>query len=533
LNPAFTTETLYSDLKKRKASNFLIANFIVPTAIVELKNISKAFSGVKALSNVSLKIYPGECLGLVGENGAGKSTLMKILSGVWPVGTYSGEMIVDGRLAPFEGPKQASDAGVSIIHQELSLFQELSIAENIFLGEMPSRLGVVRGKELLRRTQKILDKLKFPLSPEAKVKTLSVGERQLVEIARAFRRPVKVLIFDEPTSALTDREIDHLFELIHELKTQGVACVYITHKLPEIHELCDRVTVLRDGQTVADFEKSMLTDEAMIEAMVGRKIDSVFPPKRPLDSQRAVELKVENLSYRDRKTGVLLLNNVSFEVRKGEIFGIAGLMGSRRTELLLSIFGSLDAERISGTIWIGGKEVQIHSPIDAIQNGIGLVTEDRKVSGLVLEMDVKSNLTLPILRRLSRFLTIRGTEERDLVDYYIKVLRIKTPNLSFKVRNLSGGNQQKVIIGRWLSTKPKILLLDEPTRGIDVMAKAEIYYLMRQLVDQGLTLILVSSELPEVVSLSDRVLVMREGRVAGLLSGGEMSQKSIMEKAAA
>ncbi len=501
--------------------------------IVELRNISKEFSGVRALSNVNLSIYAGECLGLVGENGAGKSTLMKVLSGVWPAGTFDGDMFVEGRSVLFYEPKDASSAGIAIIHQELSLFQELSIAENIFMGDMPATLGIVKAKDVVERSREILERLHFDIDPLTLVKDLSVGEQQLVEIARAFRRPIKVLILDEPTSALSDREIENLFSLIRDLKRQGVACVYISHKLPEIHELCDRITVLRDGESVAHLEKKNLSDGAIIEAMVGRKIEAIFPPKRPFDANREVLLEVRNLNYKDPKTGIPLLKEVSFDVRKGEIFGIAGLMGSRRTEILLSIFGALQADKTSGEMFLEGKPLHVQSPIDAIQAGIGLVTEDRKISGLVLEMDVQSNLTLPILRRLSRFLTIKGNEEKDLVDYYIRILRIKTPHANFKVRNLSGGNQQKVIIGRWLSTKPKILLLDEPTRGIDVMAKAEIYYLMRQLVDQGLTLVLVSSELPEVVSLSDRVLVMREGMVAGLLSGKEMSQKSIMERAAA
>jgi len=482
---------------------------------------------------VSLRAFAGECLGLVGENGAGKSTLMKILSGIWPRGTYTGGILIDGESVEFAGPKEATQAGIAIIHQELSLFEELSVAENIFIGDFPSSLGVVKQKALFEKSEAILRKLNFTISPYARVKQLSVGERQLVEIARAFTKPVKVLIFDEPTSALTDREIETLFRLIHELKATGVACIYISHKLPEIHELCSRVTVLRDGKTVGHFVKAELNDEALIEAMVGRKIDAIFPPKRPFQKDRPILLKAEHLQYRDSHSRKLLLNDISFDVRQGEIFGIAGLMGSRRTELLLSLFGSLAADKLSGSVELEGKQVDITSPSEAIHHGLALVTEDRKVTGLILEMDVKGNLTLPILRRLSKASVIRSEEESRLVQYYCKILRIKTPDENFKVRYLSGGNQQKVILGRWLSTQPKLLLLDEPTRGIDVLAKAEIYFLMRQLVDQGLTLILVSSELPEVVSLSDRVLVMREGKVAGLLQGNDISQKSIMERAAA
>jgi D-xylose transport system ATP-binding protein len=500
---------------------------------VELKGVSKSFSGIRALEKVSIEAYAGECLGLVGENGAGKSTLMKILSGVWPAGDYEGKIFLDGVEQKFEGPRAARQAGIAIIHQELSLFEELTVAENLFISDFPARLGVLNKRAMVEKSQALLKKFGFGISPHEQVKNLSVGERQLVEIARSFTHAVKVLIFDEPTSALTDREIESLFKFIHELKEHGVASIYISHKLPEIRELCERITVLRDGKSVAHFDHRNWTDQQLIESMVGRKIDSIFPPKRAYEPNREVILKVDDLQYVDSRTRLPLLKNVSFDVRRGEVFGISGLMGSRRTELVSALFGSLAADKISGKMTLNGQPVDIRSPQDAIRNGLALVTEDRKESGLVLEMDVKGNLTLPILKRLSSFATIRSFEESELVNYYCKVLRIKTPHHDFKVRNLSGGNQQKVIIGRWLSTQPKILLLDEPTRGIDVVAKAEIYHLIRELVDQGLTLILVSSELPEVVSLADRVLIMREGRVAGILEGEAINQVNIMEKAAA
>lgn len=503
------------------------------TPIIELKEISKSFSGVQALNKVSMIAYPGKCLGLLGENGAGKSTLMKVLSGVWPAGEYDGEIYLEGKIQKFSGPRDARAAGIAIIHQELSLFEELTVAENVFVSDLPSKMGVLNRASLIQQTEKLFEQFHFGIDPEAQVRSLSVGERQLVEIARAFTKPVKVIIFDEPTSALSDREIHNLFRLIGELKAKGVASIYISHKLPEIHAICDDITVLRDGHSVAHFEHDGFDDQRLIETMVGRKIDNIFPPKRSFDPSREVILKIDHFSYTNPKTRMPLLHNVSFDVRQGEIFGIAGLMGSRRTELVSAIFGCLRAEKTSGKMLLHGKEVVIDSPLDAIRNGLALVTEDRKGTGLVLEMDVKGNLTLPILKRLSRLATIRSVEESELVNYYCKILRIKTPSEHFKVRHLSGGNQQKVIIGRWLSTQPKILLLDEPTRGIDVLAKAEIYHLMRQLVDQGLTLIIVSSELPEVVSLCDRVMVMREGQVAGILEGSEISQITIMERAAA
>ncbi len=503
------------------------------SAVVELNHISKSFSGVQALKSVSLKAYAGRCLGLVGENGAGKSTLMKVLSGVWPYGDYEGSILLSGEPQKFYGPRDARDAGIAIIHQELSLFDELSVYENVWISDLPARYGVLAKKDALTKAKELLDRFDFPIDPEEKVKNLRMGERQLVEIARAFTKPVKVLIFDEPTSALSDKEIASLFKLIHGIKAKGVACLYISHKFPEIHELCDEVVVLRDGASVAHFTGDTFNESDLIEAMVGRTIENIFPPKRDFVEDRETILKVEGLSYNDMKSQRPLLRDISFDVREGEIFGIAGLMGSRRTELISALFGSLQAAKIEGTISLFGKKVDILSPKDAIRHGLALVTEDRKGSGLVLEMGVKGNMTLPILQRLSRLSTIRHIDESQLVSYYLKVLRIKTPNEDTKVRHLSGGNQQKVIIGRWLSTQPKILLLDEPTRGIDVLAKAEIYHLIRDLVDQGLTLIIVSSELPEIVSLSDRVLVMKEGRVAGILKAGEISQKAIMQKAAA
>ncbi|MBN8555343.1 MAG: sugar ABC transporter ATP-binding protein [Deltaproteobacteria bacterium] len=504
---------------------------ISETPTVELKSISKSFSGVKALENMQLKAFAGSCLGLMGENGAGKSTLMKVLSGIWVKGTYTGDLLVEGQKLEFENPIDASKAGIAIIHQELSLFKELSVAENIFMQRFPSWFGILQSKKLNEKANEILNRLGFKLSPEKKVKDLSIGEQQLVEIARAFVSKVKVLIFDEPTSALSDKEIENLFRLIRDLKAKGVACIYISHKLPEIREICDCVTVIRDGQWVADFET--FTDEQIIEAMVGRKIENVFPPKRPFNSARENLLEVRNLNVIDKNLNHKILDDISFDLKKGEILGISGLMGSGRSELLYSLFGGLAHCKTQVDVSLESKPISLKSPRAAIQSGLAFLTEDRKGSGLVLEMDVKSNMTLPILKKVSQALTIQFKKEKEVVDYYQRLLRIKTPSIHFKIRHLSGGNQQKVILGRWLSTAPKILLLDEPTRGIDVSAKAEIYHLIRDLVDQGLTLILVSSELPEIVSLSDRVLVLQEGKKVGLLSGNEISQENIMMRATA
>lgn len=503
------------------------------TIRVELKNISKAFSGVRALKDVSLRAYTGECLGLVGENGAGKSTLMKVLSGVWPSGSFQGEIQLDGKTVHFQSPKDALDSGIAIIHQELSLFEELSVAENIFIRDLPRSGLTIRWDEMFSKAEELLSRLRIQLDPASIVSSLSVGQKQLVEIARSFTKPVKVLIFDEPTSALSEAETKHLFERIEEIRSQGVACLYISHKFEEIERLCDRVTVLRDGECVKHFDSRERSSTELIEAMVGRKIENVFPQKRPPDPSRSVILSVKNLSYVDRRQGKPILSDISFDVRKSEVFGIAGLMGSRRTELLLSLFGSLDAVKVSGEIEVDGQILNTSSPRDSIRAGLALVTEDRKLNGLVLERSVQENMTLPVLKQLSQFSKISQKKESEIVDYYTRILRIKTASAQTLVRHLSGGNQQKVILGRWLSSKPKILLLDEPTRGIDVMAKAEIYYLIRDLVDQGLTLILVSSELPEIVSLADRVLVMKQGLNQGILEGSSISQTAIMERAVA
>lgn len=500
---------------------------------VELENISKFFGDIPALQNVSLKAYAGECLGLMGENGAGKSTLMKILSGVWPHGSFSGQIKIEGRSKSFSGPQQAADAGLAIIHQELSLFDEMSVAENIFMMDLPSKGGLFQKKDLYRDAEALMKRLNFHVPVDALVKSLSVGQRQLVEIARAFTRPVKILIFDEPTSALSDREIEILFSVIRDLKKQNVACIYISHKLPEIRELCERVSVLRDGRNAGSFDDNRWSDADLIEGMVGRKIENIFPPKRPFKTDRTTLLEVRDLTYQVSPSQKPVLDHIDFDLKEGEILGIAGLMGSRRTELVSALFGALKVPKISGKILMSGNEIEIETPQDAIRNGFGLVTEDRKLTGLVLEMDVRENMTLPILRKISKYFSIQAVRESELVDYYSKILRIKAASQTLKVRHLSGGNQQKVILGRWLSIQPKILMLDEPTRGIDVYAKSEIYFLMRQLVDQGLTLIVVSSELPEIVSMSDRVLVMREGKLAGILDGDSVSQQKIMEKIAA
>ncbi len=500
--------------------------------LVELRKISKSFSGVLALDDVSLRVRAGECVGLVGENGAGKSTLMKVLSGVWPDKSFTGEILLNGKLQNFSGPKDALDAGIAIIHQELSLFDEMTVAENIWMQDLPRQFGVVDFTKINADTEALLAQFNLDILPQTLVKHLSVGEKQILEIARSFTRHVRVLIFDEPTSALSDQEIESLFTLIDGIKAKGVACLYISHKLDEIHRLCERVVVLRDGRSVKEFDSKPWSTDALIEAMVGREIANLFPPKRPGQSRKAI-LEVRDLTYLDKALPRPLLDQISFDVREGEVFGIAGLLGSRRTELLMALFGSLSAQKVSGEILLEGKPLDHGDPRLAIQQGLGFVTEDRKGTGLLLDRSVRENMTLPILKQISRFWKINSKEEGGIVSHFSSLLRIKAASPEISIRHLSGGNQQKVILGRWLSSKPKILLLDEPTRGIDVRAKSEIYFLMRELVDQGLTLIVVSSELPEIVSLCDRVMVLRQGRNAGILEGSSVTQQKIMERAVA
>lgn len=497
---------------------------------LELKNISKSFFGVPALKNVSFVAQAGEVVGLCGENGAGKSTLMKVLSGVWATGSFEGKILIDGQQVFFRNPAEALAAGVSIVHQELSVFDQLSIAENFFIYDFPTIGGIVQQSLLESRASEILAKLQAKISPHALAKDLSVGQKQLVEIGRALTQPLRILILDEPTSALTDPEIENLHQVVLRLKNEGVCILYISHKMEELEKICQRVVVLRDGESVWASSMTDWSRQKVVEAMVGRPLANLFPPKRPLES-RGVLLEIEDLCVTRQSDHRALLNHIHFQVRRGEIFGIAGLMGSGRTELVSAIFGALSNCHRTGRVIMNGVDLSKATPAEAIQSGLALLTEDRKLSGLFLDHSVRQNLSLPILRSLSRLGVIHEATETETVSYFSKILRVKSQGLEAGVRTLSGGNQQKVLLGRWLATKPTLMILDEPTRGIDVGAKAEIYFLMRELVDQGLTLLLVSSELPEIVGLCDRVLVMREGHMSGILEGPQVEPIQIMKKA--
>ncbi len=487
--------------------------------ILKMENIGKSFPGVKALDGVNLELYRGKVLGLMGENGAGKSTLMKILSGIYK--KDAGKIFYEGNAIDINGPKHAQDLGIAIIHQELNLIPYLSIQENIFLGrEFTKKLSKgIDWHKLHSESKKYLDMLGVTTDPRTPVKNLSVGEQQMVEIAKALSLDAKIIIMDEPTGTLTTRETEKLFEVIRNLRDNNKSIVYISHRLEEIFLLCDSVTVLRDGKYVGSAEIKELDDEKLIQMMVGRNLQDKFP-RLVLEPGKEI-LKVEGLS----KKGVL--NDISFSVKQGEVLGISGLMGSGRTEVAKAIFGALKPD--CGQVYLEGEKVDIKSPEDAVRYGIAYLSEDRKMEGLLLQLSVKHNMTLSSLDKVSKVGKIDKKGEAEIVSGYIRKLAIKTPTPAQKVKNLSGGNQQKVVISKWMLINPKVLILDEPTRGVDVGAKIEIYELINQLKASGVAIIVISSEMPEVMGISDRILVMHEGRISGEFTHDEADQKRIMK----
>lgn len=500
----------------------------MPTAepFLEMRNIAKTFPGVRALDGVSLDLQPGQIHALVGENGAGKSTLMKILGGVYPHPDYGGEILIDGEVQKFSGVSDAARAGIAVIYQELSLVKEMTVGENIFLGREPRLFGVIRWEELYRRARQLLGDLHLPIDPHTPLRNLGIGQQQLVEIAKALSQDARILVLDEPTAALTGAEVETLFEILNKLRARGVGMIYISHKLDEVFRVSDRITVLRDGKTVATAKASELTEAKVIAQMVGREVGNIFPTTH--HAQGEVVFEVKHVSIDDPNVaGKRLVNNVSFAVRSGEVLGIAGLMGAGRSDLLMAMFGAHPG-RFSGTIYIDGKQTRIASPADAIELGIGFVTEDRKRFGLVLDQTVLNNMTLASLKRISgRFITNLDAEAAA-GEKAVKELRVKTPSVFTISGTLSGGNQQKVVLAKWLLTRPRVLFLDEPTRGIDVGAKQEIYSEINRLAQSGIAIVLVSSELPEVLGLSDRLLVLHEGRLTGEFTRAEATPEKVM-----
>lgn len=497
--------------------------------ILEMANISKEFPGVKALDDVTFKVEEGQILFLVGENGAGKSTLMKVLSGVWPYGTYTGQVIIDGEVQQYKNIKDSENAGLAIIYQELALIPELSVYENIFLGhEIKNSNGTINWNETIIQAKKLLDRVGLEVDPSTKVKDLGTGKQQLIEIAKALSKNVRILILDEPTSSLNEDDSENLLNLILELKKQGVTCIMISHKLKEVLAIADKVTVLRDGKTVASLDHSELSEEVIIKHMVGREIKNIYP-KREHVAIGDVTFEVKDWKVYDYNVSRQLLNGINLTLRKGEILGLAGLMGAGRTEFALSVFGNPRKYKVEGVAFKDGHIINYAKPKDAISDGFAYVSEDRKGDGLILDQDIKQNITLSSLKSLTKNFVIDKNKEIIESEQYRKNLHIKTPSIDVKVSSLSGGNQQKVSLAKWMMTRPDILILDEPTRGIDVGAKYEIYTLMNQLVEQGMSIIMISSELPEVLGMSDRICVVSGGVIAGEMSAEEATQEKIMK----
>lgn len=488
------------------------------TPVLEMRHIGKTFPGVVALDDVDFDLRRGEVHILLGENGAGKSTLMKILSGAYQ--KSAGQIFLDGAEVEIKNPKHAQTLGISTIYQEFNLIPHLSVGENIFLGREPNRLpGLIDQRAIFKAATHSLSGLGLTLNPRKLVKELRVAEQQMVEVAKALSLEARILIMDEPTAALTEHEIKELFATIRTLKEKGVSIIYISHRMEELFEIGDRVTVLRDGRSVGTYDVRAMSKSELIRLMVNRELTDLFPKEKA--ARGAEVVRVEGLSTKDG------LNDISFTLHKGEVLGIAGLLGAGRTELARAIFG-LD-KITSGTIYINGEPRRIGSPRAAINSGIGFLTEDRKQQGLVLPLSVKANLCLSSVDKFSSWGVMKRNEEQQAADKYVKDLRIRTPSLDQKVVFLSGGNQQKVVLSKWLCSEAEVFIFDEPTRGVDVGAKTEIYQLMNRLTAAGVAIIMISSELLEVLGMSDRILVMRGGRVAGEFSAEEATQEKILQ----
>jgi len=500
-------------------------------ALLELKSIVKEFPGVRALDGVSFDLQKGEVHALCGENGAGKSTLIKILCGYYPTGTYQGEILLNGQLVHFKNLRAAEEHGIALIAQELALVPELSIAENLVLGREPVRAGLIQWDRVRAEARRALALVGLDVDPGRKVKELGIGQQQMVEIAKALAKNAEILVLDEPTAALTEADAQRLLRFLSGLRAKGVSSIYISHRLEEVFQIADRITVLRDGRSVATAPTAQLTTDRVIALMVGREVKNLYP--RPPRREGAPLLKVERWSVEDPlNPGRLVLRDVSFEVRQGEVLGIAGLMGAGRTALVSSLFGA-SRSRVTGSVAVGGEPARppFRSPADAIAAGLALVSEDRKRYGLVLEASIAENITLATLRRFTHrgLLDHRSREEEARAQF--AALRIKAPGLHALANQLSGGNQQKVVLAKWLMAHPRVLFLDEPTRGIDVGAKAEIYQVIAELSSRGLGVVLVSSDLPELLGMSHRVLVLSLGRPTAQLDEAAATPESVMAAA--
>jgi putative multiple sugar transport system ATP-binding protein len=502
----------------------------VSDVLLEMRGITKEFPGVKALKDVSFSVRPGEIHALVGENGAGKSTLMKVVSGVYPYGTYSGEFFFNGEECRFHGIRESEQKGIVIIHQELALIPHLSITENIFLANEQATRGVINWGLSHRKAIDLLKKVGLDETPDTDVSRIGVGKQQLVEIAKALSKNVSLLILDEPTSSLNESDSQKLLQLLRDFRSNGIACVLISHKLKEVESVADTITILRDGAVIEslDAQGEPVSEDRIIRGMVGRDMTHRFPPREASIGEVAFEVKnwkVAHPIYEDR----MVINDVSINVRKGEVVGIAGLMGAGRTEFAMSVFGRSWGHFVSGQVLKDGHQVDVSSIPKAVRNGIAYVTEDRKTYGLVLINDVKTNVTMAHLEGVSTNGVLSPPKEIQVANGFRDALAIKTPSVKQLAVNLSGGNQQKVVLAKWLFADPDVLILDEPTRGIDVGAKYEIYTIINRLAAEGKAIIVISSELPEVLGIADRIYVMAAGRIAAEMPAAEATQESIMK----
>lgn len=493
--------------------------------ILEMKNITKEFPGVKALDDVNLKVAAGEIHALCGENGAGKSTLMKVLSGVYPHGTYSGDILFQDEVCMFKDIKGSESLGIVIIHQELALIPELSIAENIFLGNEQAKAGVINWNETVVKARELLKKVGLSENPNTLISKIGVGKQQLVEIAKALSKDVKLLILDEPTAALNEEESENLLQLLLSFKKEGMTSIMISHKLNEVSKVADSITIIRDGRTIETLKWEEVSEDRIIKGMVGRELTNRYPDRTPQIGETILEVKDWEVLQGDRK----VIDNISMHIKRGEIVGIAGVMGSGRTEFAMSVFGRSYGTKISGQLYKDGKEISVKNVPEAIENGLAYVTEDRKNYGLILIEDIKRNISLPNLGKLSKFSVLNENVEVKEAENYRQKMNIKTPSILQKTGNLSGGNQQKVVLSKWIYAEPDILMLDEPTRGIDVGAKYEIYTIINQLADEGKGILLISSEMPELLGMCDRIYVMNEGSFKGELAAADATQESIMK----
>ncbi|MGX7876679.1 multiple monosaccharide ABC transporter ATP-binding protein [Mesorhizobium sp. ORM6] len=497
------------------------------STILEMQDITKTFPGVKALSNVNLRVEEGEIHAVVGENGAGKSTLMKVLSGVYPSGSYDGKIVFRGEECHFKGIHDSEHKGIVIIHQELALVPMLSITENIFLGNEHARRGVIDWDANEARTAALLKKVGLKEDPNTLITNIGVGKQQLVEIAKALSKEVKLLILDEPTASLSEKDSQALLDLLLEFKRQGMTSILISHKLNEVNRVADKVTIIRDGRTIETLARKDISEDRIITSMVGRSLDDRYPPREPRIGDMVLQIRnwsVYHPIHADRQ----VIKGIDMDVRKGEVVGIAGLMGAGRTEFAMSLFGRSYGRRITGEVLLNGKSVDLSSVSRAVKQGIAYVTEDRKTYGLNLIDHIKHNITLANLGGVSRHSVIDDLRELDVANDYRKKTNIRASSVYQMTGNLSGGNQQKVVLSKWLFANPEVLILDEPTRGIDVGAKYEIYTIIARLAAEGKAIIVISSEMPELLGITDRIYVMNEGRIVGEMAASDASQEKIM-----